>query len=592
LTASMTGSPTAGLSVDTADLLTAHTVLGCLVREVAGPGRQTGIVDRYLVVHLPHTGRTLRARLRRASTVAAHRFTGPVQSKRDTASEAAWESCDADALAAMIDAELTLRTGHGNDEFAAQVGASRDALADILRTRPSVAARPVAGAAGAYLDSEQALVAGHPRHPTPKSRSGDPEQWRRYAPEARTAFPLRWLAAPAELVRDHAIDELGFDGHARTLDLLGPVPQDFLALPVHPWQYALMSADEVAGPVLRAALAAGALRDLGETGAQFHPTASVRTLYQPESDLFLKTSLNVRITNCLRKNADYELAGAVELTRLLAEPCARVARTCPGFGVLPEPAARTIALPAEFGDERGRHALLEAFGTIVRGGLGENLGGQVHLAGALAAEHRDPAGTRTRLADLAATTDVAGWALRWWHRYTTLLVPPVLSLWAEHGVVLEPHPQNVLVVLGPDHLPVRVLARDLEGTKLLADRHLDTLAALPVDVARAVAYDDERAWNRIAYCLFVNHLTEFAGALADLVHESAPGMCRFEDRLWSDLGDTVAAVSQTLGHPPRLRALLIGVPLPAKTNLLVRWERQADRQAGYVPFPNPLGCLL
>ncbi|MGH3862273.1 IucA/IucC family protein [Actinokineospora sp.] len=585
----MTASTTAaaGLSVDTADLLTAHTILGCLVREVAGPERRTGIVDRFLVVYLPHTGHTLRARLRRASTVAAHRFTGPVQSRQD---EGGWRSCDADDLAALIDAELTLRTGHGNDEFAVQVAASRDALEDILRTRPKSADRPVPGFAGAYLDSEQSLVAGHPRHPTPKSRSGGSEQWRRYAPEARSAFPLRWLAAPAELVRDHAIDDLGFDGHARTADL--SVPEGFRALAVHPWQFALMSADATAGPVLRAAMAAGALRDLGETGPRFHPTASVRTLYQPEADLFLKTSLNVRITNCLRKNADYELAGAVELTRILAEPCARVTREHQGFGFLPEPAARTVALPAAYGDERGRHALLEGFGTIVRGGLGEHLGGQVHLAGALAAEHRDPAGTRTRLADLVGTANGEAWALRWWRRYTTLLVPPVLSLWAEHGVVLEPHPQNVLVVLGPDNLPVRVLARDLEGTKLLADRHADTLAALPSDVARAVAYDDERAWNRIAYCLFVNHLTEFAGALADLVHESAPGMCRFEDQLWSDLGDTVAAVSRTLGHPPRLRALLSGVPLPAKTNLLVRWERQADRQAGYVPFPNPIGRLL
>jgi siderophore synthetase component len=181
------------------------------------------------------------------------------------------------------------------------------------------------------------------------------------------------------------------------------------------------------------------------------------------------------------------------------------------------------------------------------------------------------------------------WAAAWWRRYVWLLVPAVLRLWWADGVVLEPHPQNVLVVVGADQLPVRVVGRDLEGTKLIAGRHPRALAELPREVAAAVSYDDERAWNRIAYCLFVNHLTEIAGALADLAHGAAPGMCRFEDDLWADLRAVIVDESAALGNPPRLRALLAGVPLPAKSNLLVRWERRADRHAGYVPFPNPLG---
>jgi hypothetical protein len=43
-----------------------------------------------------------------------------------------------------------------------------------------------------------------------------------------------------------------------------------------------------------------------------------------------------------------------------------------------------------------------------------------------------------------------------------------------------------------------------------------------------------------------------------------------------------------LRFSPRLRALLAGVPLPAKANLLTRWERRADREAGYVRLPSPL----
>lgn len=573
----------------TAEELSAHTLLGCLVREIAGPDRQLTVDAGHLLLRLPHIGRLLRVAVLRVSTVAAHRFTGPVQQH---VSGSTWADVDLTDLAALVDAELTARTGYGNDEFAAQVRASRDTLAGILATRPATAARPVAGPAATYLDSEQALIAGHPRHPAPKWRSGDSGRWRQFSPETRTAFSLHWLAVSEELVHEHAVDA-DFDKHADTAALLGadnPIPAGYRGLPVHPWQYRLLADDPELGPVLAAAQTDGALHDLGPVGLPFHPTASVRTLYQPEADVFLKTSLNVRITNCLRKNAAYELSGAVELTRVLARPIADVTARHPDFDVLPEPAARSVALPARYGTEHQRHALLEGLGTIVRAGFGGRIapGEHVHLAGTLAAAQPDPAGTRTRLADLVDAADPATWARRWWHRYVTLLVPPVLRLWAEHGVVLEPHPQNVLAVLAADQLPTRVLVRDLEGTKLLSHKHIDTLAALPTDVAHAAAYDEERGWNRIAYCLFVNHLTEIAGALADLTPERP----RFEDELWDTLADVVSATSTELGQPPRLRALLAGVPLPAKTNLLIRWERAADRHAGYVPFPNPLGRAL
>ena len=565
-----------------AEVISAHTLFGCVVRELAWPEGETVADGAHLVVTLTGSGQTLRARLRRTSTVGAHRFTGPV---RHYGADG-WTPLDLTGLAELVAAELAARTGVANDEFAAQVIASGTALADLLATRPNSPVRPVAEPAAGYLDSEQALLAGHPRHPSPKWRSGGLHQWRRYAPESRGAFPLRWLSAPAEVVRDYTVDG-DFDHEAGTATILGDaLPADRLAMPVHPWQYDLLTADPRTGPVLAAALEYGILRDHGRIGLPFHPTSSVRTLYQPELDRFLKTSLNVRITNCLRKNSAYELAGAPVLSRVLAEVGAR----WPGFGVLAEPAARSVALPQRCGPPADRHAVLEGLGTIVRAGIADRIrpGERVHLAGTLAAAQPDPCGTTTRLAALADPADGVSWARTWWRRYLDLLVPPVLTLWARHGIVLEPHPQNVLVVLGADNLPTGVLARDLEGTKLVGDQHAATLAAMPADVARAAAYDEERGRQRIGYCLFVNHLTELAGALADLALTSAPGMCRFEDELWTTVADVVAGVSARLGSPPRLRALIEGKSLPAKANLLVRWARDADRCAGYVPFPNPL----
>ncbi|WP_216698998.1 IucA/IucC family protein [Arthrobacter sp. Br18] len=573
-----------------ADLTSAHTLLGCLIREVSAPDGQMWVDGGHLLLRLPHIGSLLRARLLRVSTVAAHRFAGAIQ--HQDAASGSWEDIDLQELAALVTAELTARTGEDNEEFAAQVLASRDSLADILDARPDVPARTITEPFAAFIDSEQSLIAGHPRHPAPKWRSGDAGKWRQYSPETRTAFPLHWLAVPENLVFEQSVGG-GFDEHASTNRLLAKaapdVPAGHKALPVHPWQHRLLSTDKGLGPVLSAAVADGTILDLGQTGLPFHPTASVRTLYQPETDVFLKTSLNVRITNCLRKNSVYELSGAVELTRLLREPLAEVAIMHPNFTLLEEPAARSAQLPESYGTPEQRLALLEGLGTIVRTGIaGWALPGQtVHLAASLTAAP-DPAGTRTRLSDLADPADPRAWARQWWKRYVQLMVPPLLRLWAEHGVVLEPHLQNVLAVLGPDGMPLQILARDLEGTKLVGSRHTDVLAALPPEISGAVAYDEEQGWNRIAYCLFVNHLAEMAGALADLAPEP-PG---FENELWDILGGTVAETSTALGNPPRLRALLAGVPLPAKTNMLIRWQRRADKLAGYVAFPNPFGGAL
>lgn len=174
-----------------------------------------------------------------------------------------------------------------------------------------------------------------------------------------------------------------------------------------------------------------------------------------------------------------------------------------------------------------------------------------------------------------------GAALRWWRAYLRLLVPPVLAAYLDHGVVLEPHLQNVLVCVAADGRPVQVLFRDLEGTKLLPEHHAAALAALPTRVAGPLTYDADRGWDRLVYCLLVNHIGEMVSALADL-HPSAEGA------LWSEVRRTMVEYAETHARSPRLEALLAGAPLPAKANLLTRWGRAADREAGYVRLPSPL----
>jgi siderophore synthetase component len=243
--------------------------------------------------------------------------------------------------------------------------------------------------------------------------------------------------------------------------------------------------------------------------------------------------------------------------------------------VLREPAYRSVDLD-------GRRDLLESLGSIAR----EDAAGRVLpgltplLAGAVADEHaRGPWAVRSLLGRLGGGPDVA---VAWFDAWVGAVLPPVLSAYFDWGVVLEPHLQNVLVAVDADGLPKQALLRDLEGTKLVSSRWRTELADLPSEVAQQVSYDAGAGWDRVVYCLFVNHLSEVLGAVADVHPE-------LEAVLWGRLRGALLQWRSEHGDAPQLRALLSGVPMPAKANLLLRWAQQADRAATYVPVGNPLG---
>ncbi|MEW5535815.1 IucA/IucC family protein, partial [Streptomyces virginiae] len=80
----------------------------------------------------------------------------------------------------------------------------------------------------------------------------------------------------------------------------GPAaPAGYRLLPAHPWQLDLVE-DR---PAVREAFADGRLLRLGESRRPAWPTASIRTLHVPDpaADLFVKFSLDVRITNDVRR---------------------------------------------------------------------------------------------------------------------------------------------------------------------------------------------------------------------------------------------------------------------------------------------------
>ncbi|MFI1422705.1 IucA/IucC family protein [Streptomyces sp. NPDC020731] len=479
-----------------ADAYAAVPLLNCLLREVARPVPGPGARPTY---RLPGTDRLLRVRgTRRPAEPEVH-------------AAGAWHRVGHTELVKLVAEELRRHTGLSNHELPAEMLDSREAVAALLaaRARATPPDDP-------YLRSEQALVTGHTHHPAPKARGGGPAAaWLPYAPEAHARFPLTLLG----LREDTVVQE----GDTAALDVLGTAPPGYRLLPAHPWQLDLAARD------LAPAFADGRLVRLGTTAFPVWPTAAVRTVYAPEHDLFLKFSLDVRITNDIRRLWRHDLL------RLRATDTA-----------VRDAFAGSDAVWQSDRGHRTADFAYEQLAVVVRDGLRGHLppGATPYLAAALV-EGFDGNPLATAAAPAA-----------WWEAYLSAVVPPALTAFAEHGVVLEAHLQNTLIAVNPDGLPVRALYRDAEGVKLLP------------------AVTREAGWQRLVYCLVVNHLMEIAAALA----EHHPGL------------DPWPALRRELARHdlPEIPALLTAPTLPAKTNLLLRWTAADGADARYRPLPSPL----
>ncbi|MCX5192664.1 hypothetical protein OOK31_01945 [Streptomyces sp. NBC_00249] len=504
-----------------ADALAAAPLLNCLLREVADA--QGAGVHR-----LRGSGRLLRVG-------GGRRPAGPELRTAD-----GWQPLGHSDLVKLVADELHRCTGVTNDELPAEIDDSRDALAALLAARAGAAAP-----ADPYVRSEQALVMGHPHHPAPKARGGAPAaSWLPYAPEAHARFPLHMLG-----LREDQVAEEGGARAAAAVDALAGIldgprpPAGYALLPAHPWQLEL-----VAGrPEVREAFADGRLLRLGPTRLPVWPTASLRTVYapapsaDPDADLFAKFSLDVRITNDIRRLWRHDLLELRRTDAAVEEAFADLRR-------------RTGSTAAWLCDRGYRTAAFafEELAVLVRDGLRvHGVAGSTPLLAAALAEGFDGS-------PLASAADPGAW----WEAYLRHVVPPVLDLFARHGIVLEAHLQNCLVAVDDRGMPVQALFRDAEGVKL------------PDDMPR------ESAWQRLVYCLMVNHLAEIAGTLAERRPELA-------DRVWPAVREEFLRYDRAHGLP-EIAELLAGPDLPAKTNLLLRWTRADGADARYLPLPNPL----
>jgi siderophore synthetase component len=563
-----------------ADAATADGLLRCWVREtmLARPA------DEVLRIPLAASAAEIRVPVRYWSLTGHHRF-GP----------AALAGAERPLTAVELSALLAREGGGAPVEAADLVGRVADSVRRTAafvtqRRREPGPAEPELP----FLDTEQALLLGHPMHPAPKSREGLADnETAAYSPETRGSFPLHWLAVDASvLATDSAWTERGRAISA--VDLIGsfagthPQAEGAAALlPLHPWQ----ARDILHRPGVRQLLDAGLLRDLGPHGDPWHPTSSVRTVYRPDAPAMLKLSLGVRITNSRRENLRKELLRGTEVHRLLRSGLsAQWHAAHPGFDIVRDPAWLAVDTPDgepvpgldvmlrhnPFGPGERAHCVAGL--TSPRPWPGEG-GEGLALRSRLAVAVERLAGRTGRPMPAVAT--------EWFLRYLDAVVHPLLWLDGEGGIALEAHQQNTLVLLDSEGWPRGGRYRDNQGYYFRASHRADLERRLPgIGSASDTFVADEIADERFAYYVGINNVLGLIGAMgAQQLADERVLLAAFRRFLAAVSGNGAGGLPERLLNEPALRC---------KANLLTRLQGMdelvgpVDTQSVYVSVPNPL----
>jgi siderophore synthetase component len=436
-----------------------------------------------------------------------------------------------------------------------------------------------------FIDSEQSMLYGHWRHPTPKSRQGMTEwQHDSFAPELRGRFQLHYFAVASALVRQQsALLESTEQLLARVLagDVEGERAQRVaqargeVLVPVHPLQVDWLLHQRH----VQAWLSEGRLRDVGRMGKRFTATSSVRTVYSEDAEWMLKLSIPVKITNSLRFNRRAELPAGVCMAKVFEALGQRAGLCC-------------IADPAYLTVDRGDDAE-SGFELLLRENpFRRGSDGGIYCVAALVQEslpHR-ASRLRTLLEGLALTEgrDVEAVSVDWLERYMSCAIEPLIRLYDEHGIALEAHQQNSLVDVTAGY-PRAFFFRDNQGYYLSNQRRAQLIGLVPELLQRPeLFFDDQLIRRRFSYYLISNHLFAVVQRLG------ADGLLA-EDAALSLVRRRLAALSSELSGQGRafVTALLEAQTLPYKANLLTR-VRDMDEltaeleQAVYVDVPNPL----
>ncbi|WP_264671427.1 IucA/IucC family protein [Arthrobacter sp. VKM Ac-2550] len=325
---------------------------------------------------------------------------------------------------------------------------------------------------------ERSMSEGHPCFVANNGRLGfGLHDYLAYAPETGGGVRLVWIAVHRNHAAFHAVDGLGYREHMEAelgaaalavcdaeLTSRGLLAEDYLLMPVHPWQWENKLTVTFAAEIARQRIVY-----LGSGEDLYQAQQSIRTFFNRTdgSKCYVKTALSVLNMGFMRGlSPDY-----MESTPAINDWAYRLVQADStlqdhGFSILRETAAigyRNRYFEAGSPAGSGHRKMLSALwreSPMPSLAPGEQLATMASLLH-LDADGQPMAAALIRRSGLSATA--------WLTRYLRAYLVPVLHCFYRYQLVFMPHGENLILVL-QDGVPVRAVMKDIgEEIVLLGD---------------------------------------------------------------------------------------------------------------------------
>ncbi|MEU8674968.1 IucA/IucC family siderophore biosynthesis protein [Streptomyces sp. NPDC048560] len=364
--------------------------------------------------------------------------------------------------------------------------------ADARTDHTAVSAARLAELDYAELEGHQT---GHPWLVANKGRLGfSAEDMARFAPEARRTVRLPWIAVSTRIAGYRGVPRLAtpeqlyaqeldpsvrasFDAElrARALD-----PQEYLFLPVHPWQW-----DEWIMPHFAPAIADGDIVPLHADTDLRLPQQSIRTFSNVARKDRHTVKLPLSILNTLvwRGLPTERTLAAPAVTAWVQGRCESdpfLRDTC-GVILLGEVASVAVEHPLYDRLPETPYQFKEILGAIWREPLHPRLAPGERARTLASLLHTDPEG-RAFVAELVSRSGLTPTA--WLTRLFAALLPPLLHFLYRYGTVFSPHGENAIVVFDGQDVPVRLAIKDFVDDVNISAHPLPEHDSMPESVRR------------------------------------------------------------------------------------------------------------
>ena len=400
-------------------------------------------------------------------------------------------------------------------------------------------------------DELQVFLDGHPKLAANKGRMGwGLDDFQRYGTESSSTFQLSWLAVnrsncqlalspdfEEQALYQAVLDESELSHLQQALKDEGISLEQYLLLPVHPWQWLNKLA-----PHFAAELANRNIVFLGAFGDHMKPLQSLRTLAnadRPEQP-HIKLPLTILNTSCYRGIPGRYITAGPVISKWLAE----IASRDPVFSqrraiILQEPAGAFYPHPLYEQIKDSPYRFQEMLGCIWRESVASHL----------------EADERSLLMSALFQKDANGFPLiceyihlsglstdEWLQQLFDKVVVPLYHLQCRYGVGLVAHGQNITLVL-KDWKPARVALKDFQGDLRLTETDYPEQEGLSQDVKDILGRLPEKY---LVHDLLTGHFVTVLRFISTvLAEQNYP-----EERFYQILGSTL---QQYMGEHPELK---------------------------------------